>query len=533
MGYPVDPDYSFLYSENGTLNVFSYNTAMDFDPTKGTGINEWYLQQGRMIFPPNSQERIDHYRSWQDYLMDKICPVLPTLSSSSFSANWNNLENYHYNKSLLKNWGDLEWDGLHTGQNNTDELVLSSWEWDDDHNPLTMNISEHSSFPDKCLEPLFCMDDDRTIWPQLAQSFTYLNATTLEITTREGIYWQNYSTFTKEPFTSDDVYFSLYAWKYLSQDQDRYTWIKDFQKISDNQLIIYIDEDNTTTENEPYHESLVSLTDEIFPEHFLNQTQLGDGVTPDMSHSSWDEFSDYCFGTGLFNISSNVPGIEAKFTVRPDCWWLDPAVNKDGMNFAERFGDFSDGYIPHLKLRIYGSDLMDAFDNGSLDLVTRSSYYIDEKIQYENDPTKDVQTKLEDSFMFFAFNMRESRPRIGDSSPCKSDPTISKGLAIRKAISHALNKTDMSKQYHSGAYTPNYWPMGETIGIWRNPDITKYDFDLDQAKYFMQLAGYPESTDDLSSLNIIGGLISLLSIGLVFIAVIMFLKINKKRGVEN
>ncbi|MBN1329194.1 MAG: hypothetical protein JXA54_06950, partial [Candidatus Heimdallarchaeota archaeon] len=51
-GGGADPDFSGVYDENGSLNLFGYHTSMDWDDELGTGLNEWYMKQGTLIMPP-------------------------------------------------------------------------------------------------------------------------------------------------------------------------------------------------------------------------------------------------------------------------------------------------------------------------------------------------------------------------------------------------------------------------------------------------------------------------------------------------
>ncbi|MHA1367664.1 MAG: hypothetical protein ACTSP5_14810 [Candidatus Heimdallarchaeota archaeon] len=44
-----DIDMRGVYNQDGSLNLFGYDTTMDYSATYGTGINEWYLQQGVLI----------------------------------------------------------------------------------------------------------------------------------------------------------------------------------------------------------------------------------------------------------------------------------------------------------------------------------------------------------------------------------------------------------------------------------------------------------------------------------------------------
>ncbi len=99
-----DPDFTGVYNENGSMNVFGYDTSMDWDDELGTGKNEWYMDQGLLIMPPNSEERIQHYYDWQEHLMDNILPIFPTFTSYGYVATWSELEGYNYTDGLLQYW---------------------------------------------------------------------------------------------------------------------------------------------------------------------------------------------------------------------------------------------------------------------------------------------------------------------------------------------------------------------------------------------------------------------------------------------
>ncbi|MHA1761953.1 MAG: hypothetical protein ACTSXA_15185, partial [Candidatus Heimdallarchaeota archaeon] len=58
VGSGTDPDFTGVYNENGPLNIFGYDTSMDWDDDLGTGRNEWYIKQGTLIMP--REERIQH-----------------------------------------------------------------------------------------------------------------------------------------------------------------------------------------------------------------------------------------------------------------------------------------------------------------------------------------------------------------------------------------------------------------------------------------------------------------------------------------
>ena len=84
-GGGAEPDFTGVYNENGTLNLFGYHTSMDWDDDKGTGLNEWYMREGTLIMPSETEERVQHYYTWQLYLMDIIVPCMPLFKKMDFS----------------------------------------------------------------------------------------------------------------------------------------------------------------------------------------------------------------------------------------------------------------------------------------------------------------------------------------------------------------------------------------------------------------------------------------------------------------
>ncbi|MHA1555603.1 MAG: hypothetical protein ACTSPM_01580, partial [Candidatus Heimdallarchaeota archaeon] len=124
-GSGADPDFTGVYNENGSLNLFGYRTDMDYNETLGTGVNEWYMKQGTLIIPPYSNERIQHYWDWEQYLMDKILPCQPTFAPKEYAAYWSNLEGYDIKDGIIQSWGKMGFTGNHDGQLDNTELVTT------------------------------------------------------------------------------------------------------------------------------------------------------------------------------------------------------------------------------------------------------------------------------------------------------------------------------------------------------------------------------------------------------------------------
>ncbi len=492
VGGGADPDFTGVYDENASLNLFGYNTSMDWDDELGTGINEWYMKEGNLIMPPDSEKRVQHYWDWQQYMMDKILPLMPTFSPRAYFAHWANLNGYNYTDGVIQSWGKMSWTDTHTGQLSADELVTTNAAWSD-LNPLFQDDTSSSAISSATMDPLIWYDADLSVWPHLADSYEMINDTHISIHVRDGIEWPDAGGFTNEGFDIYDVYFTFYAWKHVSNDPHLFSWIKEMKIIDDSTLEIFIDGDPDTPENEPYAPFLPSLWTRILPEHYLNVTQLTDGVTPDILHANWNTFATDCFGTGLFEISAFTEGVETVLKVRDDCWRLDPDLWDDkDLNWEERFG-FGPGWdgLDQWRIRIIPDQQTSLLEleAGKVD-IDFVGWNPQARDDLDADPDFTIQSDTTYSFGFFGYNMREVRTVIGNRDPCPLDPSLTKGLAVRKAISYAVDRQEINDVIHRGEYAISDTPLYPKMGVWNNPDIIRYNFDLDKARYYMTIAGY-------------------------------------------
>ncbi|MCE7745534.1 MAG: hypothetical protein GPJ52_10425 [Candidatus Heimdallarchaeota archaeon] len=528
VGFAGDPDWSKVYGENATLNMGGYHTSMDWEEELGTGRNEWYLQKGIDLMPPESEERVHHYWEWQDYLMDKILPMQPLFNPKSMMATWSNLQGFDYAEGILPSWGRMSFTGLHTGQNNQDELIINGKDYDT-INPLR----------DKCNYDISNLILVRAIWwdsqlnvhPHLATDVSLINDTHIRISIREGVKWNSDPDgfFTNEYLDVDDFYFTYYAFKHLYHDKQLYKWIKDIVKVDQYTLDIHIDRDPSTIENDNFAPFQKYLEVAILPEHYLNQSQLPDGQSPDTADSSWGKFDSDGFGTGLFEFDSHEEGVQTTLSVVNDCWYLDPLVDKSDMDFINRFGDFTGG-LNKLRIRVLPARIaqLAEFEIGKIDMVPITSYY-DLRDEFLQDPNFEVHSRFSANLLYFGYNMRENRDPIGSREPCADNPTITKGLAVRKAISYALDVEEINNVLFGGEYLITHYPFYETLAKWKNPNIVRYEHNLDTARRFMALAGYTDDTLEPERLNPweISGKV-LISVFIAGVIVFTFFKTKKK-----
>jgi ABC-type transport system substrate-binding protein len=456
IGYNADDlrNYFFeFYCEDGLLNMWGYNTSMDWDESLGTGKNEWYMQEINSYSPPNSQERYELCWEWQNYLMDEILPLLPLFSSERKMYYYNNLEGYDYQDGLLQSWGKLNWNGLHEGQISQDEIVFSDYVcgrfepfWDCDCPKETTNF-----IIDCIMDSLFWRDSDHTYWPHIVEDWTYLADNHLRLTLREGIKWQNDpdSIFTNEYLDAEDVYFTLYCYKNIGVKYNDWLWLEEINVVDPYTIDLIIGDDYYYG-NGLYNYYLDDLSEmNIVPEHYLNQSQLVDGVTPDITHQSWLTFSENPFGTGLFKFEHHTPFEETAISINPESWWLDSTItNDEQLNWQQRFGDFANSPS---RIRIknelfyYNKELYEFYE-GKIDLYDNNYFPPDSDWLEENNLV--IQTKPTMFFDYIGFNMRPFRAETGNTDPCQEFPEISKGLAIRKAITYAINREEINKVIH-------------------------------------------------------------------------------------
>ena len=478
------------FRENSSLNLFGYDITMDYDEDLGTGLNEWYIMQGNLILPPDSEERIQHAWDWQDYMQTNLLPMKPLFAPLGYVAYWNNLIGYNYTEGMRQSWGKMSWDGLHPGQDVVTEIIVTDSAWSE-LNPFYYSDAPSGTIIGLTLDNLIDLDADLSAWPQISSGWTWVDDYTLDIDIRSGINWPDYGIFTDEFVDVDDVFFTLFCWQEISIRHSDWYWLDSFEKIDSDTIRIHIDGDPDTVDPDPYAATIVDLTTWILPEHFLNQTQEADGFTPDVTHPSWTDYSTNCWGTDIFEIDEYVEAVETVMTVKLDSWHLDPVLTADpDLEYERRYGDYSGGIDTYI-IRIIPdpqTSLLE-FEAGKVDL-DGVSHFQDKRDQYLADPTKDLQSDTTNFFNWFGFNMREVRGPIGSRDPCPLDPTLEIGLAIRKAIAYAIDRSEMNQVLHNNENVIWDYPNYPTLGIWNSPTIIRYNFDLDKAREFMSKAGY-------------------------------------------
>ncbi|MHA1462573.1 MAG: ABC transporter substrate-binding protein [Candidatus Heimdallarchaeota archaeon] len=467
----VDVDPTVYFSEIGSGNYWGLDDEMT-----GGALNEELLRAG--LIENDLTERENIYHQWQENLVDELLPVIPCYSSVETYVSWDTLTGWDHEDGIAASLPYMEWSAEHYGQANESVFVDYLDEWDI-LNPLFVDDNFVISL---IAEPLFRVDYDNNPVPVLATGWAFSeNETVLTITLREDVLWQpdKDNLYTSEYFDADDVLFSILAYQEFSTVGTYFKWIESVEKINNTAVEITIDGDKDTVDRQPFAPALLSLNTLILPEHYLNVSVV-DGL-PDTTSPEWTDYSLLGMGTGMYYFVAGQyqEGVQAVLYSNSDWWGSTPSGYNEDLDIEQ----YTFRFLTTL------NTIQLEFQGGNLDIY---------KDYRETDTDFDVAPylkKTRNSFdmTYLGFNLKStSCPEIGDQT-LTEDGTMSKGLAVRKAIAHLLNKNDLDDKTEIEIELADS-PLSVRFGSFIKSDITIYETDLEKAKNFMLKAGYDPNT---------------------------------------
>jgi len=465
-GFDVNPTY--IFSEGGSANYWGIDdeiAAQDFSEQK--------MLEG--IVETNLTLREDIYHDWQENLMANILPVIPMFNEITTYISHDNLIGWDHEEGIVYSLPSMEWSGLHTGQTNTSIFVdyINPNDWDI-LNPLFI---EDEYFVSLIAEPLLRINKNRIPEGVLAESWAFnSNQTILTINLREDVTWQSDidQLYLDEPFDADDVLFSIKMYQEVSSVGTFFNWIDQVEKIDNSTVQINIDGNLTQPGLQPYAPALNDLTKLMLPEHYLNVSVV-DGI-PDTQAANWLNYGENCLGTGMYYFKSYSEGVESIFNSNLDWWGTIPLGDLDLAEYKVRF---------LVDLNVKGLE----FESGKLDIFKDYRNYM---IDYASAPYQ-KQTRDEYDVLYFGYNLKSDYcPALIDQT-LTEDETMTKGLAVRKAIAHMIDKNIMLDLLDVEVEIIET-PLSNKFGTFVKSDVTKYTANHDLAKYYMYKAGFDPST---------------------------------------
>lgn len=493
----VDPDPSVYFSSGGAGNYWGIAPSIS-----GGEANDELLSQA--LIEPDDEERQALYADWQQNLMNDILPVIPLYNTITTYCTWDTLSGWDHSLGLVESLPYMQWDSAHPGQSNTSIFNDYVFDWDS-LNPL---FTRDNSVSRLFAEPLIQIDAYGDPQPFLAKDWEYLNNhTTLRLYLRNDVKWHvdEDNLFPNEYFSADDVLFSIKMYKHLSTVGSFFQWVDSVTKINETTVELVIDGAPNTPGLQYYAPCITDLDQLILPEHYLNVSVDEETGLPDRTAGEWTKYADNGLGTGMYILDSYTEGTEASFRVNEDWWGKNASYINEDLDIQR--------YTYQIRSDLFSiENLRQEFEQGNIDVFKN---YIKTLEEY-TEPPYQAQSLSDRAIMVFGFNLQTTNtPELSDQELCE-DGTISKGLAVRKAIAHLVDKqtcADLLEVPSQIIHTPFSNRFSEYIST----NVTQYEHDIPTAKEYMMKAGFNPETLTSDSLTFLLAISSLLFLGIIVI----------------
>lgn len=356
-----------------------------------------------------------------------------------------------------------------------------------------------------------------TSWSHSSDGFTWT------FNCRQGVTWQD-----GEPFTADDVLFSLWA---LMNPDTASQFVGYYQSVyGDNVKFTYSDGTSVTlgsgsrqgtitatdqytitahlpvlAEGKPYgyfEPYLLSFANNIIPKHIFENIAPADWATSPFNTGQGSmtiNGKTYTgpVGTGPYKWVSYDPVGQVVHLERNDNYW-----NATGLKDMGLF-QTKDYYIRFIADK---TSALAALKNGEVDMLDYN-YQMQTDVP-SIDPSWGRVINLDGvGRQEFGYNMRHPIFGTGVDTPLgKSDPTRAAEAArdVRTAFDYAIPRELIINNLLAGYGTPGATPMLPTQPFYDN-SITARPYDLSQARHYLELAGYtPPTSTGLTTINLEG-----------------------------
>ncbi len=515
------PDMRSVYTADGSLNIFQLDYNLPY-----YNESEYLQNLGVTLIEPSERRPI--YYEWQELMMDKIIPLMPLYAPKSYVGTWANTEEYNVSWGIVDSLPYMYYDGYHEGQVSLDEFNMADANWRD-LNPLIHDDTSSAFIWSLMAEPI--LQFSPYLVPSssgLVHDWEMINATHYKFFLRDNLFWNpsynvtvrtaisppletitdgelmvglkgEYSNGTNQQVTAKDAVFTFLAWNnpIVSNSTIYHNWISDIYIDPLNELAfhIHVDEDYSTPEEEIYSDFWHRMSFEILPEFFLNSTDstitytAGGvrciGLYPEIvATDTWKSFSISAFGCGKYLLDYFIHDSKTVLTNSP--YWMNIGA-KDGSIQYLNISTINVHAIPDASLEL------SEFKAGILDWTGLTIFPTERKLLQE-DPRFDVQSFITASFSFMGFNLKRSF--IGGSNNFiylteEGKEEYTRGLAVRKAIIHAIDREKMNQEEHGGEYF-NCHSVVYPFTSYYYYDGFQYEYNQTKSLEWLAAAGYYE-----------------------------------------
>ncbi|MBN3039888.1 MAG: ABC transporter substrate-binding protein [Candidatus Omnitrophica bacterium] len=360
------------------------------------------------------------------------------------------------------------------------QLVLSTIADPKSFNPIVSKEANVSAIMGLIFEGLTTTNAVTTdVEPHLAKSWQISeDGYTYTFFLREDVKW-----FDGKEFTSDDVVFTF---NQLIYNPDIPTSARDIFTIAGNQLKVEKVDKFTVKFTLPvkFAPFLRSMGHEILPKHILE-----DVVKKGEFNSFWGLDADLkgIIGTGPFKLLRYEPAERIVFEKNPDYW--KSSKEGDGLPYIDK--------IIYIIVQNQDVGLL-KFQEGQLDYYSLRGQdfpILKPKEKEGNFTVYNTGPAFGTNYLVFNQN-RDINPQTNKPYV---DPIKLKWFSnkkFRKAIAHSIDKQSIINIVMNGLGFPQDSAMSPSSGFFYNPNVTKYDYDIEKAKAILKEAGIYDRNND-------------------------------------
>jgi peptide/nickel transport system substrate-binding protein len=285
------------------------------------------------------------------------------------------------------------------------------------------------------------------------------------------------------PFTAEDVVFTFND---LIYNDAVSTSARDIFTIEDKPIKVEMIDEHTVKMTLPvkFAPFLRNLETEIVPQHILRES-----VQKKQFNFIWSIETDprQIIGTGPFCLTDYQPGERVVFERNPRYWMR----SRDGeaLPYIDK--------IIYLIVQSHDVELLKFLD-GELDAVNlRGTDYPFIKPREVRGNVTDFDWGPTFGTTFIVLTQNRGRnPETGQPFLPAHKLAWFTNLNFRRAMAHAVDKEQIIKIVMNGLGYPQHGAMSPSSGFFYNPDVLKYDYDLDKARHLLTEAGFEDRNGD-------------------------------------
>ena len=234
----------------------------------------------------------------------------------------------------------------------------------------------------------------------------------------------------------------------------------------------------------PFAPFLRSMGTAIYPKHILEK-HIDDGTFV----STWDIGTDpaQVIGTGPFTIESYVPGERVVMRRNPDYWLRDGEGNS--LPYLDRVVHV---IVPELEDELAKFLAGDADAHGILGEELPKLEPLQEEGNftiYKRGPTFGT------TFLTFNMNPGEN-PETGERYLPPEKLEWFRNKEFRQAVAHVIDKERIIDEAQHGVGYPQWASISPAAGDFHNPDVRRYEYDLDKANEILDGIGWVDTDGD-------------------------------------